>query len=38
VEARDIFDLGERTWRIVEVLPEVSTVVAYDAVWVAAPL
>ena len=35
--AGDIFALDERTWRIVEILPEVSTMVAYNAVWVAAP-
>jgi len=34
----DIFDLEERSWRIVEILPEVSTMVAYNAVWVAAPI
>ena len=33
----DVFDVEGRTWRIVEVLPEVSTMVAYNAVWVAAP-
>ncbi|MGH2933397.1 MAG: hypothetical protein ACRDL2_02635 [Gaiellaceae bacterium] len=35
--AGDIFALNERTWRLVEILPEVSTMVAYNAVWVAAP-
>jgi hypothetical protein len=35
--AGDTFTIDERTWRIVEVLPEVSTMVAYNAVWVAAP-
>lgn len=35
--AGDAFALEERLWRIVEVLPEVSTMVAYNAVWVAAP-
>ena len=35
--AGDVFDLDEQTWRIVEVLPEVSTMVAYNAVWIAAP-
>jgi hypothetical protein len=34
----DTFDLEERSWRIVEILPEVSTMVAYNAVWVAAPI
>jgi Lhr-like helicase len=34
----DIFDLGERSWRIVEILPEVSTMVGYNAVWVATPI
>jgi hypothetical protein len=35
--AGDIFALDEQMWRIVEILPEVSTMVAYNAVWVAAP-
>ncbi len=34
----DTFVLEERSWRIVEILPEVSTMVAYNAVWVAAPI
>ena len=34
----DTFDLEGRGWRIVEILPEVSTMVAYNAVWVAAPI
>jgi hypothetical protein len=33
----DIFALDEQMWRIVEILPEVSTMVAYNAVWVATP-
>jgi hypothetical protein len=33
----DAFDLEGRSWRIVEILPEVSTMVGYNAVWVAAP-
>lgn len=33
----DVFELDDRTWRIIEILPEVSTMVAYNAVWVAAP-
>ena len=33
----DVFDLDGRSWRILEILPEVSTMVAYNAVWVAAP-
>lgn len=33
----DVFALDEQLWRILEVLPEVSTMVAYNAVWVAAP-
>lgn len=33
----DVFALDEQMWRIVEILPEVSTMVAYNAVWVAAP-
>ena len=35
--AGDTFTLDEQSLRIVEVLPEVSTMVAYNAVWVAAP-
>jgi hypothetical protein len=35
--AGDIFALDEQMWRIVELLPEVSTMVSYNAVWVAAP-
>jgi hypothetical protein len=35
--AGDVFALEEQTWRIVEILPEVSTMVAYNAVWIAAP-
>ena len=35
--AGDTFALDEQTWRIVEILPEVSTMVAYNAVWVATP-
>jgi hypothetical protein len=35
--AGDDFALDEQMWRIVEILPEVSTMVAYNAVWVAAP-
>ena len=35
--AGDTFALDEQMWRIVELLPEVSTMVAYNAVWVAAP-
>jgi len=35
--AGDLFALDEHVWRLVEVLPEVSTMVAYNAVWVAAP-
>ena len=33
----DVFELESRSWRIVEILPEVSTMVAYNAVWIAAP-
>jgi hypothetical protein len=33
----DVFELDERSWQIVEILPEVSTMVAYNAVWTAAP-
>ena len=35
--AGDVFALEEQTLRIVEILPEVSTMVAYNAVWIAAP-
>jgi hypothetical protein len=35
--AGDTFTLDDQAWRIVEILPEVSTMVAYNAVWVAAP-
>ena len=35
--AGDTFTLDERVLRIVEILPEVSTMVAYNAVWVATP-
>ena len=33
----DRFTLDEQVLRIVEVLPEVSTMVSYNAVWVATP-
>lgn len=33
----DVFPLDEQMWRILEILPEVSTMVGYNAVWVAAP-
>jgi hypothetical protein len=35
--AGDVFALDDQMWRLVEILPEVSTMVAYNAVWVAAP-
>ena len=35
--AGDAFTLDEQLFRIVEILPEVSTMVAYNAVWVATP-
>jgi hypothetical protein len=35
--AGDAFILDEQLLRIVEILPEVSTMVAYNAVWVATP-
>ena len=35
--AGDVFTLDEQELRIVEILPEVSTMVAYNAVWVATP-
>jgi hypothetical protein len=34
----DSFDLEGRGWQIVEILPEVSTMVGYNAVWVAVPI
>jgi hypothetical protein len=36
--AGDLFEVDGRTWRIVEDLPEVSTMVAYNALWIAAPV
>jgi hypothetical protein len=33
----DVFEFEGQSWRIVEILPEVSTMVAYNAVWVATP-
>jgi hypothetical protein len=36
--AGDTFTLDEQVLRIVEVLPEVSTMVAYNAVWVVTPV
>jgi hypothetical protein len=36
-DAGDAFELDGRRWRIVEILPEVSTMVAYNAMWVVAP-
>lgn len=35
--AGDTFTLDERLLRIVEILPEVSTMVSYNAVWVTMP-
>ena len=35
--AGDTFTLDEQVLRIVEILPEVSTMVAYNAVWVVTP-
>jgi hypothetical protein len=35
--AGDTFTLDEQVLRIVEILPEVSTMVAYNAVWVTTP-
>jgi hypothetical protein len=35
--AGNTFAFQDKAWRIVEVLPEVSTMIAYNAVWVAAP-
>jgi hypothetical protein len=34
-KAGDVFELDECDWRIVEILPEVSTMVTYNEVWVA---
>lgn len=34
----DTFDFEERVWRILEMLPEVSTAVAYLGVWVVEPV
>jgi hypothetical protein len=36
-EVGDLFVLDEQPWRISEILPEVSTMVAYNAMWVAVP-
>ena len=35
--AGDTFTLNEQMFRIVEILPEVSTMTAYNAVWVVTP-
>ena len=35
--AGDSFTLDEHPFRILEILPEVSTMVAYNAVWVVTP-
>jgi hypothetical protein len=35
--AGDTFTLKDQMLRIVEILPEVSTIVTYNAVWIAAP-
>jgi hypothetical protein len=35
--AGDTFTLDEQVLQIIEILPEVSTMVAYNAVWVASP-
>lgn len=35
--AGDTFTLEDRVLRIVEILPEVATMTAYNAVWIAAP-
>jgi hypothetical protein len=34
----DTFDFDEAQWQIVEMLPEVSTAVAYVGVWIVAPV
>ena len=36
--AGDTFTLDEQLLRILEILPEVSTMVAYNAVWVVTPV
>ena len=36
--AGDTFLLEEQMWRVIEILPEVSTMIAYNAVWVAVPV
>jgi hypothetical protein len=36
--AGDTFTLDEQMLRIVEILPEVSAMVAYNAVWVVTPV
>ena len=33
----DEFELEGDSWQIVEMLPEVSTAITYNAVWVVAP-
>jgi hypothetical protein len=35
--AGHVFELDGERWRISEILPEVSTMVTYNAVWVVAP-
>jgi hypothetical protein len=35
--AGDTFTLDEQLLRILEILPEVSTMVAYNAIWVVTP-
>ena len=33
----DTFEFDEQPWLIVEMLPEVSTAVAYHGLWIVAP-
>ena len=37
-KASDVFELDGTRWRIDEILPEVSTMVTYNAVWVLTPV
>jgi hypothetical protein len=36
-EAGETFEVDDQSWRIVEMLPEVSTAVVYHGVWVVEP-
>jgi hypothetical protein len=37
-EPGETFEVDDRVWRIVEMLPEVSTAVVYHGVWVVEPV